>query len=254
MDSIKVYDFDELLQLPREQFEDNVKHYFAGKSFTTANKLLWSVSLFCAANRYLFDTKHVSMFLPKRAEIEDPYKPYPKEIIKELLDESTFHNEVKAAVYIMAVGGIRVGALAGIKKKDLTWLEAARLYGLHVYPDDREHHYYTFLTPQASAFLQNMNFEGFTKNKKTIEHSIWRMLLKEGYRTKGERSDRNQYQLNHSFRKFFRTALTNAGIRDDHAKALMGQAVKLDRIYSLPDIDKWYIASEYEKAIQELTF
>jgi hypothetical protein len=159
----------------------------------------------------------------------------------------------------MASGGLRVGGLESIKIEDhLVWVDKYDLYACIVYPgSDAE--YMTFFTPQCSQFideLKGVRTDGYLfANKRDSEYGINRKRLYEAINKVLEKCNltADDLQPDHSFRKFFRSQLTNAGISKDNAKALMGRAEKLEKIYDMHHALEHLENTQYFKAIQNLT-
>ena len=54
----------------------------------------------------------------------------------------------------MLSSGIRVGGLASLRLRDLTYLEQYKLYSIVVYSDSPNDTYYTFCTPEAATIIR----------------------------------------------------------------------------------------------------
>lgn len=258
---------DELVTQDRLAFEDRIKSYLQSTAYGKAHKVIAALKLFCAANRVLLDFNHLSLFMPRPEEKESQYKPYTKGTIASLINAADARTA--CSIYCMAAGGMRRGALAGIIiDRDLTWLQAPGLYAVHVYPLAPKEHYFTFLTPQASGKVKEyigrrlggplfVDEDSRTRpvTESALNFAMWQLVktnIKDAKRD--DSTGRANNQMTHGFRKFFRTALSNADILDEKAEKLIGHSPGLVRIYALPDIARYFDQSQYAKAIDELTF
>lgn len=262
---------DLLLNGTNEALEDRIKDFFqvirnTEKSFSTANKTFWALRKFYSANRIVLNWDHVSSFMPAKPEKEQLDRPYSHEEISMLLSEADLRT--KTAILVMSTSGVRRGALAGLRiDKDLIWLPTYDTYCLHVYPFDQKNHYYTFVTPQASQFIDEYKAgrdKGFLFGNKRdpslpvsdniFAYDIWQLLVKTGLRTPNKADIRQSVQMEHGFRKFFRTTLDMCGIDETYAERLTGHARGLVKTYSIPEPLEWMQATKYYNAIQSLTF
>lgn len=247
-------------------FLDNLKQ--VGLSYSTINKAYWAVRTFFVANRVGIDWAWVDTFKPKREEKEQQVdRPYTQEEISNMM-AATDDLRTILALLIMASGGPRKGALPGIRiDKDLLWLDQYDLYAICFYPLDKDHRYYSFISPQASQFLDE--YKGNRKtgflfiNKRdsdlpitddAIVKDVWQVAVKSGVRVLNTDKSRHEVQLDHGLRKFFRTQLEINGINEGHAERLMGHGKPLVKTYSMPSMHEWMQICRYDTAIQSLTF
>lgn len=234
-----------------------------GRSYSTINKAYWAIRTFLAANETLVNWDWIDLYKPKKDEKEPADRPYNHEELSSIMAACELRGTT--ALLCMASGGLRMGALPLIRIPDLTWIEQASLYGVHVYPGT-DSHYYTFFTPQCSTFIDELKGgrdSGFLfVNKRDADLSvtedaiiseIYDAAVKAGLRQVTNKHDRKEVQLAHGCRKFFRTQLDNAAVQEDMAERLMGHGKKLVKTYSIPQVFEWFVISQYQKAIQNLT-
>ena len=79
----------------------------------------------------------------------------------------------------MLSSGVRAGGLAGLKLKDLTYIEEYKLYRIVVYSDSTNDQYYTFTTPECSNYIklyleyrQNQGGENLTPESPLIRQKF----------------------------------------------------------------------------------
>ena len=79
-------------------------------------------------------------------------RTYTKEEIQKMLQFSDLR--MKVIILTMLSSGVRTGGLAGLKLKDLTYIENYKLYRMVIYSDSPSDSYYTFCTPETSTYIQ----------------------------------------------------------------------------------------------------
>lgn len=209
---------------------------------------------------------YITGYKPPAPKVPFKDEPYTKEQIQTLLAKAP-NDRVRLAILCMSTAGLRVGALPGLFIKDLAHIEKYELYALRVYPDtDAE--YWTFITPQSSEIMRkvigkrppyrpifyNLHESDLPATKGAHESSIWRLLVKTGMRMPVKATERHIIQMDHGFRKFFRTTLDEAQLREDYAERLMDHGPKLVRTYAKSEPIRWLETSGYLDAIDRLTF
>lgn len=255
---------DSLLEGTQQEKEDAIKSFIQEKSYQMANKALWALRLFYSANRVLLDWQHITLFMPKQPEKSDTesYRPYSKDEITQIFKAADERQLLACGV--MASAGPRIGALPTVKLDDLVFIEQYKLYAIKFYSFSAKDAYWSFVTPQISKLIDDYKGkrkEGFLfvykdnprfqVTRDALVSDLYRLLKKAALRTPGEQSDT---QLDHGFRKFFRTQLEISKILDDAAERLMGHNTKrLKRIYSMPSPLELLEATEYYRAIPNLT-
>lgn len=247
-----------MLEGKTEEIEDKIKDYLGKIKRSHAQILLGALRLFYAANRININWPHVLLFVPTGQA--KTLRPYMKAEIESAL--SLADDREAAAILLMSTGGLRIGGLLGLKVEDLIWMSEQNLYCLKVYAGDSLAEYLTFITPQASYILKKYikkrtsgqvflakNDSEYPADEDSLSCAIDGLLDKAGVKKPGE------VQTTHGFRKFFRTIIEIAGIHDDFAERLLGhKKEKLKKVYSQPQPLELFNASQYNKAIDQLTF
>ena len=174
--------------------------------------------------------------------------------------------------------GMRVGAIKTLKIKHLKRLQEnnTNIGVLTVYPDSKNDRYNALLTPECMAVLDEY-FEYRKKQHEKIADESF--IIRDKYATFSRTTNRSkplserainkqmkfllrkaglpyeQLQPDHSFRKFFNTALMNSDVAHSFKELLMGHSVKLDDVYYDKDnqLSKQKIVVEYMKAVDALT-
>jgi integrase len=213
--------------------------------------------------------------------VED--RAYTREEIRKLLDVAPLRARV--LILLLASSGLRRGAVPGIKRKHLIWIEKYQLYEVVTYPKARER-YVTFCSPEASKEINayfayreqcgevlndespliREDFDVDDKDKVeaprvAANHSLKCMLVrlvrlagvKGSHQTneKGRTSQRSEIMLSHGLRKFYDSNLVRAEINPIKVSALMGHRSGLQRSYlKLTDEE---LLEEYVKAVNNLT-
>lgn len=93
-------------------------------------------------------------------------KPYTRKEIARLLDSANIR--MKAVVLLMLSSGIRIGAVPGLRIRDLQRMDEKKyggsIYRVQVYADSRRDRYTTFTTPECTAaidaYLQSRRVKG----------------------------------------------------------------------------------------------
>jgi integrase len=254
---------DDLVNGSANKLEDKIKAYFEKVSRPRADAAMKALKVFYLANRKTLDWNFIQAAKPARPDIAATDKPYPKEQVKALIKAAP-NARVKLAIQAMASGGLRVGALPGVKVQDLTWINAHSLYAINVYAGTKSQ-YLTFITPTASELMRrftqcrpaqrpvfyNLFEPDLPATKSAHVVSIWRLLIQTELRTPNKPSES---YIDHGFRKTFRTALDAGGLREDMAERLIGHSSKLVKTYSKPDPEQWLQDSGYLSAVPFLTF
>lgn len=249
----------------RLELEEMIKKVYLSVSHPQAVKIGNALAIYYSANRIVIDWKYVNGFKPAPPDYTLEDKPYTRAMIQTLIKEA--NGRTALAIYCMATAGLRVGALTSIRGQDLIYIEPHNLYAITVYPNTRAQ-YLAFLTPQASQLMAeiagkqpptepiftNIKTPGKPVKRIALMLAIWRLIVKTGLRQPGDRLERKEIQMDHGFRKFYRTSLENAGIKEEHAEKLMDHGPKLVRTYAKPAPIDWLNTSEYLKAVPALTF
>lgn len=262
---------DLLLSGKNEELEDRIKDFFqvirnTKKSYSTANKTMWALRKFYSANRVVLNWDHVSDFMPPKPEKEEEDRPYTHEEVSLCVSEAD--DRTKTAILMMATSAMRIAALPGIRIKDMEFIDKYDLYCIKVYPLDQDGRYRTFITPQASQFVdllkgnrKDNDFLFLSKKdgespitEQAIINDIWLLLQKVGIRHKTTKYERKEVQQDHGFRKFATTTWEACGILSEYRTVLDGHNRGLQARYSKLPSRELIEVCKYPQAIQSLTF
>lgn len=260
---------DKLIEPEAKELQQKIRSFMAelkqkGLSYSTINKAYWAIRMFYATNEVLINWDWVNLYKPKKEEKEQEDRPYTKEEVMRCLMEAD--ERTKAAILVMSTAGPRVGGLPTIRIKDLEFIEKYDLYCLTIYPFDQDARYRTFVTPQATLFIDE--YKGKRKDKDplfvnkrdsdlpitkgAIEQDIWDLL--KAVRLRVVDGQRKEVQMDHGFRKFATTTWRSCGLEKESREALDGQNPGIQKRYAkLPSLELLEI-SKYSLAIPTLTF
>jgi hypothetical protein len=267
----------EFLQFQKERVENQEI------SPATLRNFVKAIKLFCEMVDIDISWKKITRGLPKTKRYADDRAPTLEEIqrIAEYPD-----RRIKAIVYTMASSGIRLGAWDYLRWGHITPIKqngkivAAKVI---VYPGDTEE-YFSFITPEAYFELEKwMNFRkeaGEDINEKSwvmrwkwdnkkgharglvtapkkletigIKRLINDALWSQGIRKKSQLSkNRYEFQVDHGFRKWFKTRCELAGIKSINIELLIGHSIGISDSYYRITEDELLI--DYLKATKFLT-
>ena len=283
-------DPDCLIQLKLEQIKNMVLNYVihlkkvakqsAGKakrgeiSVNSIKIYMAGVQSFLESNEIILNWKKIAKFYPE--EVSNNFRAYTKEEIAKLLSVADVRD--RCLILLMASTRMRVGAIKTLKIKHLKRLQEnnTNIGVLTVYPDSKNDRYNALLTPECMAVLDEY-FEYRKKQHEKIADESF--IIRDKYATFSRTTNRSkplserainkqmkfllrkaglpyeQLQPDHSFRKFFNTALMNSDVAHSFKELLMGHSVKLDDVYYDKDnqLSKQKIVVEYMKAVDALT-
>jgi integrase len=242
---------------------------------------------FYIMNDKVLNWKKITKYIGKGYKKHED-RAYTAEEIKLLVDAAEPRG--KAILLLLASTGMRVGALPLIKRKHLLEVEESgfKFYRITVYPGSREQ-YVTFCTPECRQAIEAyFDFrkrsgepfdpeapvirEQFDANdtlkaahpimvkSKAIQSLIKKMLIRSGLR-KGEQplianvsrrgTIRHEVHQLHGFRKYFNTALVNAGIKPVYVELFQGRTPGIQAHYMRETESD--LIKEYAKVIDLLT-
>jgi integrase len=239
------------------------------------------IRLFCEENDILLNFKKIARRIPRGKKYASDRAPSREEIMTIL---GYPDRRIKPAVFIMESSGCRVGAfehlnyghIEPIKRNGV--LVAAKI---KIYAGTNDE-YESYVTPECYHAIEDyMQFrktagEKITKDsplirdlfhpdrlgkgephlpKRLMPLGVKRMIedaLKgTGLRTKLEKGKkRHEFQADHGFRKFFKTACERK-MKSLHVEMLLGHTTGLADSYYRPDGDE--LLNEYLKAVPDLT-
>jgi integrase len=269
------------LQYQKERVNDQE---ITGSTLRNYVKVL---KLFCEMNDLLVPWKKLTRGLPKAKNYADDRVPRIDEIQKIIAYPDW---RMKAIVCTMASSGIRLGAWDYLSWENITpiirdgQLVAAKIV---VYAGDQEQ-YFSFLTPEAFSELQN--WIDFRKNsgenitgKSCVMRDLWntrvvsrrrgavglvncpvrlkssgiKRLMEDALWSQGIRKRldpgkrRHEFQVDHGYRKWFKTRCELSGMKSINIEILMGHSIGIsDSYYRIPEDE---LLTDYLKAVNFLT-
>lgn len=274
-----IEDYDVLASTSQEtlqiMMEDYVMHLKKIVSPNTINLPISAVKAFLDCNDVELRWSKIKRLKPARVK-KSGGEAWTTEEISKMLSFTT-ELRTKALVHFIASSGIRIGALEGIKIKNITQVDDSK--SILVYEGSTEE-YVTFLTPEAGnifdEYIQKRESDGekispdspafrssyqlgYAKvkpsNSNSLKEIIRLLVLKSGLRINQVKTGkRYNKQADHGFRKRFNTILkTTDSVNISLAEKLMGHSVtvSLDSVYLTPTIKQLF--EEYQKAVPLLT-
>jgi integrase len=225
-------------------------------------------------NDVLLNWKKINRFIGSLVRtVKD--RAYTKLEIRQMLEKCDERKKVMILLQMSA--GLRVGALPDLEIKHLTKLDNYKTYKLIVY-DGTPDEYCCFCTPECRTAIDNyleyrqrsgeklrpespLIREQFDKtnpfmpkarhvSKDTISKSIRQVLVDAGIRTRpitssanndsnNRKSKRYDVMVDHGFRKFYDTTMTNAGVSPLYIELLEGHRIRgvKDSYFKPIDVD-----------------
>ena len=178
----------------------------------------------------------------------------------------------RTAILIMASGGLRIGALPGLKLKDVEYLKSG-LAKITVYGGDPRDEYQTFvtpecvdsirdylasrervgekLTPDSLLFRDKFDYQGSKRAKRidpatphsTTEHNLRTTILRLWQRAGVRKvNDGRPFKSDHGLRKFAKTQFSRAGISWENGEVLLGHAYSYNKP-SMDDLERQYLGA-----------
>lgn len=276
----QIKDYDSLLAIKQDKLQEMLEDYlfYLKKHYKTSSieTVFFAIELFFSMNDVVLNFKKIRKMFPQH-EKESGKEAYSDDEIREMI-RSAKTRKHRAIIHFLASSGVRIGAIPELKIKHIKNLDLG-CKSIHVYPDSKDE-YYTFLTPEASQFLEEYleerrglgefiteNSPLFLAQSRTlvigkpkpitinaIRMVIHRAILDAKIQRKKESANRFNIQLVHGFRKRFNKKLkTNSEINPNLAEKMMGHSttIQLDNSY-LP-ISELELFEEFKKAIPDLT-
>ncbi|GKS67579.1 hypothetical protein YTPLAS73_11260 [Nitrosarchaeum sp.] len=280
--------YDDLIKWTNEEVQKNLEDYCRflqqekhSKSFY--NLVFSALTLFYQINFKLINRTRIRTMIAPNDDVIGGDRYTDEDVIKILQlagktkkKDYKIHTKLRteAMILTLASSGMRVGALADLKVKDLEKIE--NCYSVKVYARTKYEHY-TFLTPQATKILDDFldsrksvwvdrkifyiggwvtqTFEEsylFDMSLEAIHTCLYRIARKAGVQTKINEK-RYDKPLNHAYRKRFNTIIKqNREINPQIGEVFLGhKIINLDSAYLKPSRE--FLFSEYKKAISALT-
>jgi integrase len=240
---------------------NSVKTYLAG------------VQSFLEANDIVLNWKKIAKYCPE--QIANNLRAYTKDEISKLLSVGDLRD--RCLILLMASTGIRVGAIKSLRLKHLTRLQhESNIALVSIYPESKDHRYNALMTQECMASIDEYIDYRRKQHEKITEDSY---IIRDKFATFSKSTSRpkslpvhainkqmkfllrkaglplEQFQPDHSFRKFFNTCLMNSDVAYSFKELLMGHSVKLDDVYYDKDNEtsRQKILVEYMKAVDALT-
>ena len=181
-------------------------------------------------------------------------RPYTIKEISKMLEKTDQRGKV--AILLMCSSGMRVGALASLKIRNLEKIDKFCIYKITVYENEDEE-YVTFCTPECTSIIDSyleyrqrhgerplkedsplireefdINNEIVATRPKTLQpQSFQRMVKNAGYRSgviekyaslENFRARKRPVKETHGFRKFFQASAINAGMSPLYSEFILG--------------------------------
>ncbi len=261
----KIRDFDSLLLIDQkksqEMVEDWVIHLKSRDLRASGIRThVAGVELFYVSNDVILNWKKTKKMIRDDRKIGND-KAYTQEDIQALLEKLSNHSH-KTLVLFFASSGCRAGAISELRVCDVQDTGHG-CKSVRVYADSKDE-YFTFLTPEASEYLEkhikNMREDGKITNPNSLVFQIkpisFSSTLNIASKELRGRKIGQRYEIAtiHGLRKFFDTILkSNLKINPNIAEKLTGHSstFRLDNVYFKPNLETMF--EEYRKAISELT-
>jgi integrase len=230
-----------------------------GKSYSSILSYVTGIKKFCIMNDIItINWKKVHSFMGEHEKSTED-RPYTHSEIKLLCEHASIRN--RAIILLMASTGLRVGAIPGVRIKDLEPIDKCSIYKVTAYPHSRRYRYFSFCTPEARQAIDNYlewrkRFgERITEDSPlfiaeygtareipnpnrsvtagAINMIMKRLLYDTGLRTQPleGKFHRHIVMQNHGFRKFWETNAYKAGMDNMYIRRLMGQKSGLEDSY-----------------------
>lgn len=281
-------DYDKLLSLGTKDIEMKLIEYLigmrqAGKSYHTCQLAFSAVKHFLSINDVVINKEKVAKFLGENVKtVQD--RAYTTDEISQLLTKCDERKRVM--ILLMASGGMRIGALAGLKLKHLE-KRSEGYYKLSIYHGTRSQ-YTTFCSVECALaidsyleyrqrygeklksdsplirdqFDRNDPFHSATAkvvSPLTLTRMMQRLLIDSGFRQSavvGQKYQRKEIMTNHGLRKFFATQLNGAYNNENPlmVEMLLGHDTGLTGVYTKPSDEtkeKFYVGGMDALTINE---
>lgn len=264
-DYFKIRDFDSLLLIDskksQEMVEDWVIHLKDRDLRASGIRAhVAGVELFYVSNDMVLNWKKTKKMIKDDRKTGND-KAYTRKDIQILLEKLSNHSH-KTAVLFFASSGCRAGAISELRVCDLQDIGNG-CKSVRVYADSKDE-YFTFLTPEASEYLErhikNLREIGKITNPNSLVFQVKPISLSStlciaSKELRGRKiGQRYEIATIHGLRKFFDTALkSNLKINPNIAEKLTGHSstFRLDNVYFKPNLETMF--EEYRKAIPDLT-
>lgn len=240
--------------------------------------MLYGIYHFYVMNDVILNRVKINKFIGEPT-LKTVDRPYTYDEIRKILNVSDLR--MKVVVGLMSSAGLRIGAITGLKLRNLEKVESC--YKVTVYEGTREQ-YYSFTTPECASFIDaykeyrtksgeilteesysirdqfDLTDQDQIRNRSrgiqtgTLKVMLNLVLVKAGVRTVDHTSPhkRKEVARAHGFRKFFTTQLIKAKVQSECRWKLEGHKL-LGNDESYAKITEEDLLPEYQKAIDKLT-
>ena len=271
----KIRDYDSLIAIEPKKLQVMIEDFIMNRSSKlesgSLRHSLSALELFFSMNDIVLNWKKSKKLIPKQEKKKSGMKAYSIDDIRELIKScKTYLHEV--LIYVIASSGVRVGFVEDLRIKHLKDMPmGCKAITVHA---DTVYEYTTFMTPEASAKLEQYfiwrkkkgevlgpeSFVFITEKRKCFTPSglstLLNRLVKDTtiVRTK---THKNRYDIMsaHGIRKFFDTALKlRTDLNPNVVERLLSHKSKtigLDSSYFRPTENDLF--EVYKKAIPSLT-
>jgi integrase/recombinase XerD len=266
-----------ILALSNDQIQTKLEDYlFYLKEKVSPNSIasiFAAIELFLSLNDKVLNFKKIKKMFPAKVK-KSGSRAWTTKEVSEIMGHAKSRRS-RALLLFLASSGCRMGTLEDLRLKHLVEMPSG-CKAVHVYAETNLE-YWTFLTPEASAAL-NEYFEERQRDGEVLmpDSPAFRQAYQSGKakvfalsvsgaevlisrlvksaKLKREKSgNRYDTQLAHALRKRFATILKiNETISYSTTEALLGHKSGLDATYYKPDF-RTQLFEEYKKAILELT-
>jgi integrase len=258
-----------LIQMDICDFITHLKKH--GKSWATVATYTAALHKFFVQNDVTtLNWKKIKSYFAEHEKVAED-RPYNHSEVRTLLQHSSLRD--RAMIMCMAHGGLRAGALADLRLRDLVPIEVdgLKLYKIIVYKKSKKSSYFSFLSPEACTYVEmyldhrrrwserltddsplfrtDYNPQADDRAIKPISTARTRRFVRKALRDcgfhpntvplEGKPFQRNIIMANHGFRKFFESNAFKAGMDLMYIRRLMGQkSNQLEESYlNIPEED-----------------
>jgi site-specific recombinase XerD len=239
--------YDKLLEPSTDIIQMNIADYIRyvkkNHSSATVSGYLAAIQKFYSMNDVTLNWLKLHSFEGEK-EKENEDRPYTHSEIKTITEHMDLRD--RAIVLLMSSSGSRIGAIPGVRMKDLEPIDSYNIYKITYYPKSKKSRYFSFCTPESRKAIDDyvdwrrrfgarLNEDSplfVSRDSKPISVSglrlhIMRMLRHAGLRPVVSIADqpwkRYPVMANHGFRKFFKTNAFRAGMSVEYTRRLLGQ-------------------------------
>lgn len=157
---LQLIECDQVLQFDKQKTKDMIRDFIVYQrderklSRSRLNVYFAAIKLFYEMNDYPGDLNwsRLSKFKGNGRKKMVKDRVYSKEEIGKLITHADLRMKVVVLTFLSS--GMRVGGLAGIRIKDLLYVDSAKLYIITVYSSDPDATYTTFCSSECAAIIK----------------------------------------------------------------------------------------------------